>query len=484
MKTFLITLISIIFLSAPILCQEMPGDVPEDHYAYDAINDLLERGVNVSQGYPDGLFHGNKKTSRYETAYLMAKVALSLKETVSTEIDVSDIKEEIEWLRGEIIKLNEQPGGENDLKYYGSLELNSKFGNIMAYDQDHRNPNGPEAGYRLKYSIEKLLGNDATLKMNLDTMDGGFRSNSQRAFPKGLIDVEAALTADLGMENPVKITAMVGPGSVPHRDTSGVCPSDDYMFYSRPRPSFVLNTMMGPNDVSFAYAARGVASNGQVGTSEVYLQLDRKLGHFPLIGTAESTATSRYVFIDIMNPASEQNNFRQELSFRTTQNDNLSEKLMFGAASSDSPKSQFYLNLELYLKNIYGKGTDVNFKFNSVGTDYRLPFEDLEFVPLNLFNKKILDGTVDMGLEIIRPFAGRFVFISRSEWVGNSSWKMAGDIPGSSFTQELSLDYSIRRDFILNSFYRYYHVPSKIGQFNVPVPEFSDIFGIGLTYRF
>jgi len=62
--------------------------------------------------------------------------------------------------------------------------------------------------------------------------------------------------------------------------------------------------------------------------------------------------------------------------------------------------------------------------------------------------------------------------------------KIDRDVPGSSFTQELSFDYLINRDFTFNSFYRYYFVPSKIDQFSGAVPEISDLVGLGLIYRF
>jgi len=484
MKKLLSVIILTSSLIIPVLCQEMPKDVPADHYAYDAISDLVDRGINVSQGYPDGTFRGNKNTSRYENAYFMASLALSLRRATSVEVDLSDIKEEISWLRNELMSLKQQPEIKGRLKYSGSMELKSKLGSILAYDEGHRSDLGPETNYRFKYSIEKALGNDANVKLNLDTMDGAFNSPTTRAFATKILDIEGNLTTDIGLENPVKIRTIFGPGSVVHREENGVAPSEDYTYFSRPRPTFMLETAMGGYSVTGAYAARGVQGNGRVGTSEVYVQLGRKIGRISFLGSVEVVSTSRYVFIDFINPPSESNNFMQELAFFMSKNDNVSDKLLIGSSSTDNPYSQYYLNYELYLNGLNGKGSAVNFKFHSVGTGYRLPFDALEFISLDLFDKKILDGTVDVGLEVIQPLTASWILKSKSDWVANSQWKMGKDIPGSSFTQELSLDYDISQDIKLNSFYRYYLVPSKIGQFMNAVPEESDLIGLGLTYRF
>lgn len=472
------------FLISPSFSQEMPKDVPSDHYAYDAISDLVDRGINVSQGYPDGTFRGNRKTTRYENAYFMAALALNLESAASGETDFSDIKDEISYLRGEIASVKQNQQSSNALMYHGSLELKSKFGSVVSYSQYHREPLGPETNYRFKYSIEKTLGEDASLKMNLDTMDGAFNSQTLRTFPTQLMDFEGNMSLDVGLESPLKIKALFGPGSVVHRDTSGVAPSEDYTYYSRPRPTFMASTVLGPWDVAGAYVCRGVQGNGTVGTSEVNLQLGRKLGTIPMLGSVEVLSTSRYVFVDLLSPTSMPNDFKQELSFLMTQSRELSEKLLVASASTDHPNSQYYLNFELYLKNLYGGGTNVNFFFNSVGMNYHLPFEALEFLPLNLFNRKILDGTMDIGLEVSVPLSEKSLLKSKSELIVDSFGKIDRDVPGSSYTHEISFDYSISRDLTFNSFYRYYFVPSKTGQFSETVPEESDLVGLGMTYRF
>lgn len=479
----IITLIAGSFL--PAVCQEMPSDIPENHFAYEAVYDLVDRGINVSQGYPDGTFRGNRKTNRYEIAYFMSSLALSLKRTTSVEIDISDLKEEINWLRNEIKSIKDLPEMQQDLKLYGSAEFRGRFGSLLAYDPGQKRvPSGPETNYRFKYTVEKTLGKDANLLMNLDTMDGGFNSPTLRTFPSRLMDIEGNFVADLGFEKPVKVRAIVGPGSVLHRDTSGVAPSDDGKYFSRPRTSFFLSTPMAGYDVTFGYAARAVAANGRVGTSEINLQFVKEIGPCPIIGTTEASYTARYMMIDIMDPTSGPNDIIQEVSLSMAQNPVFSEKIMIGMSSADHPLSRYFLNFEAYIKNLNDRGTNINFKFNSAGVDYRLPFEQLEFTPLNLFDKKTLDGTIDIGLEVIQPLSKQLIFTSKFDWVGSSQWEMAKNVPGASYTEEHSFDYSFGRDLILNIFYRYYQVPSRINQFSATVPEVSDMLGAGLIYKF
>jgi len=51
---------------------QTPNDVPEDHWAYDAVESLIDKGY--VQGYPDGSFRGEKSLTRYEFAVVIARL--------------------------------------------------------------------------------------------------------------------------------------------------------------------------------------------------------------------------------------------------------------------------------------------------------------------------------------------------------------------------------------------------------------------------
>ena len=60
------TVVASAAMSRPASAQEMFADVPTDHWAYQAVNNLQERGIVI--GYPDGTFGGKRAMTRYEFA--------------------------------------------------------------------------------------------------------------------------------------------------------------------------------------------------------------------------------------------------------------------------------------------------------------------------------------------------------------------------------------------------------------------------------
>ncbi|MBX3096141.1 MAG: S-layer homology domain-containing protein [Fimbriimonadaceae bacterium] len=64
-------------LALPATAQNFP-DVPDNHWAYDALENL--RG-SVLFGYPDGLYRGNRPTSRYEFAVALNQLYMRFMET-------------------------------------------------------------------------------------------------------------------------------------------------------------------------------------------------------------------------------------------------------------------------------------------------------------------------------------------------------------------------------------------------------------------
>ncbi|HET6453796.1 MAG TPA: S-layer homology domain-containing protein [Armatimonadota bacterium] len=70
-------------ISLPAFAQEFP-DVPPDHWAYDAVQELVN--VGVIQGYPDGTYGGKRAMSRYEFAEAVAKLVPYIEEKVSAMV--------------------------------------------------------------------------------------------------------------------------------------------------------------------------------------------------------------------------------------------------------------------------------------------------------------------------------------------------------------------------------------------------------------
>ena len=62
-------------------------DLPSDHWAYDAVARLAAKGI--LEGYPDGLYRGDRAASRYEMAMAVARVVARIEELANSLPDFS-----------------------------------------------------------------------------------------------------------------------------------------------------------------------------------------------------------------------------------------------------------------------------------------------------------------------------------------------------------------------------------------------------------
>jgi hypothetical protein len=75
MRTVGILVSAVVLLTlalAPSFAQQPFSDVPQDHWAYNAVNKLAEAGI--LEGYPDGTFKGKERLTRYEFAQAIARM--------------------------------------------------------------------------------------------------------------------------------------------------------------------------------------------------------------------------------------------------------------------------------------------------------------------------------------------------------------------------------------------------------------------------
>jgi len=100
-------MISILFLTLSLLLIEMTvfadpfSDVPSDHWACDSVQMLEEKGL--VEGYPDGLFKGDRPMTRYEMAMVVARVMAKLEQLEasipeSPDLSIYATKEDLEVL--------------------------------------------------------------------------------------------------------------------------------------------------------------------------------------------------------------------------------------------------------------------------------------------------------------------------------------------------------------------------------------------------
>lgn len=84
MKKLLLALGVLIAVAVPAMAQGPFADVPTDHWAYDAVNELQQAGIVI--GYPDGTFGGRRAMTRYEFAVAIARAVPVLVERVKNEV--------------------------------------------------------------------------------------------------------------------------------------------------------------------------------------------------------------------------------------------------------------------------------------------------------------------------------------------------------------------------------------------------------------
>lgn len=159
---------------------DMFADVPKDHWAYEALDTLAQKGI--IDGYADGTFQGNRSMSRYEMAAIIAKarnsgaignadlVDQAILEMLEDEYkaDLKPIKAEITEMKKEMAKIkagaNNQPvklSGFFRTSWTSDYERN-KGGDPYAKEKEHNR-------FQLVLNGDAKLNDNAALHFEIDT---------------------------------------------------------------------------------------------------------------------------------------------------------------------------------------------------------------------------------------------------------------------------------------------------------------------------
>jgi len=80
-----IAMVALALMVPPALAAESPFvDVPEGHWAYEAIANLAAAGL--VQGYPDGTFGGSRMLTRYEAAMVFSRMLTRLENVIRQDV--------------------------------------------------------------------------------------------------------------------------------------------------------------------------------------------------------------------------------------------------------------------------------------------------------------------------------------------------------------------------------------------------------------
>lgn len=92
-----------VFIGAPAFAAPLFGDVPDEHWARDAVANLAAKGL--VEGYPDGTFKGDRAATRYELAMVVARfLAKNDQEhaTFATKADLEELRKLVNQLKDEL----------------------------------------------------------------------------------------------------------------------------------------------------------------------------------------------------------------------------------------------------------------------------------------------------------------------------------------------------------------------------------------------
>ncbi|MEW5866217.1 MAG: S-layer homology domain-containing protein, partial [Bacillota bacterium] len=81
-----VTIIMALVLALPVMANPF-ADVPETHWAYEAVKRLAASGL--VQGFPDGIFKGAEEMTRYQMAIVVARVLSDLDSQIREAVEIS-----------------------------------------------------------------------------------------------------------------------------------------------------------------------------------------------------------------------------------------------------------------------------------------------------------------------------------------------------------------------------------------------------------
>lgn len=148
------------------------SDVPEGHWARQAVTELAQKGI--ISGYEDGTFDGDKKITRFEMAQMVAKAMsrekeLSAKDKAQLEKLEIEFADELDNLGVRVEKLEKKA---DNVKFSGQLAQKYNKGFMYGSRPDKKDDTWSEKYFELK--AEAPIGNSGfTVHSQLETKWGG-----------------------------------------------------------------------------------------------------------------------------------------------------------------------------------------------------------------------------------------------------------------------------------------------------------------------
>lgn len=217
MKTAVAAAVFTLGIAAPAFAAPLFPDVPENHWARDAVATLAAKGI--VEGYPDGTFKGDRNATRWEVAMIVARLLGQMEQehaTFATKAELAELQKLVDALRSELDALGARVGTLEDkvenldlrvselerITFYGSVEARltaQSFSNDNKGIQDMGGDIAP-------VSYNDLAGSAAGMGIDIartgvmpvaDYRNGVGLSNGTGFTMKGILGMRIRVTDDI-----------------------------------------------------------------------------------------------------------------------------------------------------------------------------------------------------------------------------------------------------------------------------------------------
>jgi len=470
----------ILLISSPIIAEEVKfNDVPQNHWAKDAVYDLVKKGI--TQGYPDGTFGGGRNITRYETAVFLSKLAAIVGTT--SNVDVSALKADIQALKEEIDEIKKSPSPEpKGVPVTGDFIARYRVANTVTTGSSSTAAapeRGPRVDYRLKMTLQKDFDEGTNVKVNLDTMDAGWNGGDQD-LARRLLDIEGNVLVHL-WDIPLQFTMTAGPGPIVYTPTTdAVVPSDIGTIYDRPRNSIFVSALLGAIDLKTGYTARTLSATGEVDVSQVTASIGYTLVGLPFFDIFKINLTGDHLSRDVLKDAYPYDS-RGKLTLTGSFNETATTALIMGVSESETAGEGYYMGWELMLADTFNTGTYVTVKYHKIGSEYIVPdlaMAEFDIIGLDMFDKALPNNIQDWGLDIIQHITRDLKLKGKLDLRLTKEGEFGEDFPETSTTLEGGLSYNVAQNTLLELLYKVYQVPSD------PNDPTTDVLSLIFQYKF
>lgn len=221
-KTSVAAAVFALGMAAPAFAAPLFPDVPENHWARDAVATLAAKGI--VEGYPDGTFKGDRSATRWEVAMVVARLLAKMEQehaTFATKAELAELQKLVDALRSEldalgvrvtkleddVQKLDMRVSELERITFYGSIDARATFQSFKnSNDGQHSNDvNGPSDAAYLSYddAVGTLAG--ASLQSHyiggampvMDMTSGTPLTNGTGLTMKAILGLRVRVTDDI-----------------------------------------------------------------------------------------------------------------------------------------------------------------------------------------------------------------------------------------------------------------------------------------------